>query len=113
MKLSQKLTKEQIDPFFIKWENIVSDISGMHKKKDAKAKELMGNGVVLYRNLLLHCQQEGQKPIIPLNGEERLDFIVHNPGNYAAFRQLDELFSEIKKMIAAKRVQLNRVNKDE
>lgn len=113
MKLSQKLTKEQIDPFFQKWENMAPGIFELHKQRDAGAAELMRNGLVLYQDLLIHCHEEGQKQIIPLNGEERLDFIVRNPGKFAAFRQLDELFSEMKKMIAAKRVQLNRLNHQE
>ena len=34
------------------------------------------------------------------------DFIIKNKNNYAAFRQLDELFKETKKKLARLRVQL-------
>ncbi|MDN7241080.1 hypothetical protein QWY14_04725 [Planococcus sp. N028] len=109
MKLSQKLTKEQTDPFFLNWNEKAQRISELHKRRDAQVRIEMQAGILLYKKLLEHCSDSTEKPLMPLNGEERLAFVVSSPGNYAAFRQLDELFSEMKKIIAGKRIQLKRM----
>ncbi|MGI2327035.1 YpoC family protein [Planococcus sp. YIM B11945] len=111
MKLSQKLTKEHVDPFFLEWQMLSEEISDMHKRKDKRVTERMKDGILLYQKLLLQCTDVLQgKKLMPLNGEERFAFIVSRAGNFAAYRQLNELFSEMKKIIAAKRVQLKRLD---
>lgn len=110
MKLLQKLTKEQIDPYFMEWEVKALHFAELHKRRDMAVESEMMAGIELYRALLAHClAEDNEKPLMPLNGEERLSFIVSRPGTFHAFRQLDELFSEMKKLIAAKRVQLKRI----
>ncbi|TWT01031.1 YpoC family protein [Planomicrobium sp. CPCC 101079] len=116
MKLSQKLTKEQTDPFFSKWQEMSLVISELHERREKRVKKEMESGILLYKKLLAHCldaeKDAGEKAVAPLNGEERLAFVASNPGTYAAFRQLDELFAEMKKLIAAKRIQLKRLEKE-
>lgn len=102
MKLSQKLTKESIAPYFAEWAILSEEIAAMHQNREKQAAGHMLQGIELFNRLVDHC--DGQ--IIPMNGKERLQFIVQRPGNYAAFRQLDELFSEMKKKIASKRIRL-------
>jgi hypothetical protein len=81
----------------------------LHKQRDKSVKESMEAGILLYQRLLAHCSDANpEKPLEPINGEERLSFIISHSGSYAAFRQLDELFSEMKKMIAGRRVQLKK-----
>jgi hypothetical protein len=110
VKLSQKLTKEQVDPFFKEWEEMASQLSELHKRRDANAKHKMEEGILLYKRLRAHCAGAGlESSFGPLNGEERLAFAVSRPGSFAAFRQLDELFSEMKKMVAARRIRLKRM----
>lgn len=104
MKLSQKLTKEAVEPFFNGWDSLKETIEPSFRDRDGTAQQELLNGIKLYKQLLAHCDFE----IIPLNGLERLAFIEQRPTNYAAFRQLDELFSEMKKGIASKRIQLKR-----
>jgi hypothetical protein len=115
VKLSQKLTKEQTAPFFDKWQDLALTISDLHKQRDKQVVEAMEAGIILYKKLLVHCSDTeaitGAKLLVPLNGDERLAFIIGKPGSYAAFRQLDELFSEMKKLIAGRRVQLNKSEK--
>lgn len=115
MKLSQRLTKDQIDPFFSVWEDKSNVISGLHKQRNKEVKREMEIGILLHKKLLAHCfdaeAAPGEKQLVPLNGKERLAFVEAHPGSYAAFRQLDELFMEMKKLIAGKRVQLNRMKK--
>ncbi|PSL41946.1 hypothetical protein B0H99_101193 [Planomicrobium soli] len=116
MKLSQKLTKEQTDPFFEEWRAKAAIISDLHKQRDKQAKDEMEAGILLYNKLLAHCLETGAIPgvkvLAPINGEERLAFVASQPGNFAAFRQLDELFAEMKKIIAAKRIHLKRFEQD-
>ncbi|TWT28343.1 YpoC family protein [Planomicrobium sp. CPCC 101110] len=111
MKLSLRLTKELIDPFFSEWENRSPVISELHKQRKQPKNEVEA-GILLYRKLLAHCNKpesaSNGQALMPVNGEERLAFIESNPGSFAAFRQLDELFKEMKKGIASKRVQLKR-----
>lgn len=104
MKLSQKLTKEAVEPFFNDWDSLKESIEPLFRNRSRTGQQEMLNGIRLYKQLLAHCEFE----IIPLNGPERLSFIEQRPANFAAFRQLDELFSEMKKGIASKRIQLKR-----
>lgn len=102
MTLSQKLTKESISPYFDQWEALSEEISAMHRNRQKHTGPPMHEGIELLKTLIEHC--DGQ--LIPMNGNERIQFIEQRPSNYAAFRQLDELFSEMKKKIASKRIQL-------
>jgi hypothetical protein len=107
MKLSQKLIKENIAPFFNDWAKLKEAIESSHRNRDGNGQKTMLQGIRLYKDLLQHCDFE----VVPLNGRERLAFIEQRPANFAAFRQLDELFAEMKKMIASKRIQLKRTEK--
>lgn len=107
MKLSQKLTNELIEPFFTEWAGIRESILLSHQLRDGNTEAPMLEGVGIFQQLLAHC--EGQAS--PLNCAERLTFIEQQPARFAAFRQLDELFLEMRKAIASKRVQLKREGK--
>lgn len=104
MKLSQKLTKENVEPFFIEWAKLKEAIENAHRNRDKKELDAMLRGITLYKQLLNHCDSV----IGPLNGMERLSFVEQRPANFAAFRQLDELFTEMRKLIASKRIQLRK-----
>ena len=105
MKLSQKLTKEFIDPFFTRWATLSEEIARLHALRDKQTARRMDEAIHLYKELIAHCERQ----VVPINGNERLQFIEQRPGNYAAYRQLDELFSEMKKKIASKRIQLKKM----
>ncbi|MCJ1907395.1 YpoC family protein [Planococcus ruber] len=102
MKLSQKLTKESVSPYFDQWAALAEELSSLHQKRSSGTAPLMLQGLDLLKELLAHCNGE----VIPMNGKERIQFIEQRPNNYAAFRQLDELFSEMNKKIASKRIRL-------
>ncbi|RNF40474.1 YpoC family protein [Planococcus salinus] len=105
MRLLQKLTNEQLSFFYSRWRELKPALIDSITSKDShQAGRLMQEGIQLYKELLAHCEHA----IEPLNGQERLAFIEQNRGRYAAFRQLDELFEEMKKKIASKRIQLHR-----
>lgn len=105
MKLSQKLTEENIQPFFEEWAVLKEAIEPSFRNRDKNGQAEMLQGIILYNRLLQHCNFE----IMPLNGAERLSFIEQRPANFAAFRQLDGMFTEMKKQIASKRIQLRRL----
>lgn len=104
MKSSQRLIDELIAPFYLEWDAIREQAAKSHQLRDGQAERAIQQGLHLFRNLLEHCEGEAN----PLNCSERLAFIEQQAAKYAAFRQLDELFLEMKKMIASKRTQLKR-----
>lgn len=67
----------------------------------------MTQGISVYQALLAQCIS-GEAHLEPLNNAERLAFVETNSTSYAAFRQLQELFNEMKKKIASKRASLEK-----
>ncbi|CAM5187085.1 YpoC-like domain-containing protein OS=Lysinibacillus sphaericus OX=1421 GN=LS41612_14865 PE=4 SV=1 [Lysinibacillus sphaericus] len=51
---------------------------------------------------------EAGEEVLPINGVERLTFIKTKPGQYARYRQIDELFKETKKRTARLRLQATK-----
>lgn len=104
MRLLQKLTDGSIDPFFAEWNILREQALTFHQMRNGLSEEPTLKGTEILRQLLVYCHGE----VVPLNAEERIAFIESQPATYAAFRQLDELFNEMRKMVAAKRIQLKR-----
>lgn len=112
MNLSQKLTEQHIQPFYQEWAEIEVQLSGLHKKRSKETAELLRRGIDLYQKLIHHCQDTEHEWLIePMNAKERLEFVQSNPQSYAAYRQLAELFGEMKKAIARVRIQLKRTER--
>ncbi|MGH2317633.1 YpoC family protein [Planococcus sp. SE5232] len=110
MKSSQKLTKDQLEPFFQEWNQLSTELADLHHQRNRGAKDAMQAGLKVYNSLLAHCREALQdERFEPLNGSERLSFIQASPGTYAAYRQMDELFSELKKTLARKRIERSRL----
>lgn len=105
MKSSQKLIDGLIAPFYFEWDAIREQAAKSHQIRDGHAAGTVQQGIQLFHRLMEHCEGE----VHPLNHTERLAFIEQQPAKYAAFRQLDELFLEMKKMIVSKRTQLKRL----
>jgi len=109
VKSLPKLTKEQLDPYFLEWDKVSVELADLHKRRDRRAKQVLETGLELYKQLLLHCREALEQPDFePLNGSERLSFVEGSAGTYAAYRQLAELFAELKKTVARKRIELKR-----
>ena len=105
--LQKSIEQEKISPYIISWDKLEEEIGVLFGKREQSADVLMTDGIVLYKALLEQCSTEEER-LIPLNNAERLAFIEENPANYAAFRQLQELFNEMHKKIASKRARLGR-----
>jgi len=110
----EAIQKEQIEPYFQKWDELSKEIYEAHDERNPKkAKSLMEQGIALFEELMVqasdtdiekldfHEEYEG----MPLNGMERFQFIKARPSQYACYVQLDELFKEVKKRFARLRVQ--------
>ncbi len=103
------ITKEIIDEWFGKWEKLRDEIHIAHEARSKEAALLMEKGIAHYEQLLLHSAAgeatlDDDFELYPINGKERLVFIKMKPGQYACYRQLDELFKETKKRCARLRL---------
>ena len=101
----EAISKEIIDEWYEEWEKLREQIHEAHEARSKEAALLMEQGIMHYEQLLLRSAAE--KAVIeddfelyPINGKERLAFIKMKPGQYACYRQLDELFKETKKRCA-------------
>lgn len=105
------ITKELVDAWYAEWNVLQQAIHEAHSQRDGSALPLMKQGLALFERLVvesaqtdepLHLQMEYE--LLPINGAERLQFIKMRPGQYACYRQLDELFKETKKRCARLRL---------
>lgn len=105
------LSLEVITPYFEQWEQLSKQIFEAHDQRNGEAAPLMVEGIQLFEKLVINSSITNstemlreEYEVLPVNGLERLAFIKSRPGQYACFRQLDELFKEIKKKMARLRV---------
>ncbi|SOC37621.1 YpoC family protein [Ureibacillus acetophenoni] len=109
------IQKEVVDPLFADWEQLSKQIHEAHDERNGQASDLMLKGIHLYEQLIIttsdqentEINQNEDYEVLPINGMERLSFIKARPGQYACYRQLDELFKETKKKLARLRVKKN------
>ena len=95
------IAKEKMDAWFAEWQELESKIHVAHDARNGEAKVLMEQATVLFERFV----QEAGEEVMPINGIERMAFIKAKPGQYACYRQLDELFKETKKRAARLRLQ--------
>ena len=105
------ISKEAVEAWFTKWETLREQIHVAHDARDGSAKLLMEQGIALFNAFLVETavsdEQGGDYELFPVNGKERFNFIKMKPGQYACYRQLDELFKETKKRCARLRLKAN------
>lgn len=111
------LSTEQVTQWFAQWQTLEQQIFIAHDARDSKqAKQFMLEAIALFSEFIVTNSQtdaiklEAQQvyELLPVNGNERLQFICARPAQYACYRQLDELFKETKKKIARLRIQKMR-----
>lgn len=100
----EAIAKEKIDAWFAEWTELEAKIHAAHDARNAEAKGLMEEAIVLFERLV----QEAGDEVLPINGVERLNFIKAKPSQYACYRQLDELYKETKKRAARLRLQATK-----
>lgn len=112
---NEAIQKEKVEPYFEKWNHLSEQIHHAHDQRNGDAKILMEKGIALFEQCIIDCSEieeptinvAGQYEVMPINGMERLLFIKARPGQYACYRQLDELFKELKKRLARLRIKSN------
>ncbi|WP_349291328.1 YpoC family protein [Planococcus beigongshangi] len=105
--LRKSIDKEKVSPFFDSWSSVEQEIESLLSDRKRKIETEMTQGITIYQALLAQCSF-GDTQLAPLNNVERLDFVMKNKNSYAAFRQLQELFTEMQKKIASKRAFLEK-----
>ncbi|MFJ7933479.1 YpoC family protein [Sporosarcina sp. NPDC096371] len=104
---TNRINKEQLMPYFEKWESMRGSIEGFYQQKDHHAVEWMREAITNYHELL-ECggkefdDRKGKLEylLLPLNGEERFEFVKDKIASHYAYVQLDALFTETKKKVA-------------
>lgn len=106
--------KEQINAVLQQWSAVKDQIQSAYKQKDIEeVHSHMLLAIELYQKLLVEASETDvfdaaelkNYEVLPLNGDERFQFIVTQTSHYAAYRQLNELFEETRKKIARLRIQ--------
>lgn len=109
----EQLQKEHVDAWFAAWEQMEQDIRALHTARDKSVSDTMREAIRHYEQFILQASHTTNTAIeathtydcMPINGTERFLFIQAKPGQYACYRQLDELFKETKKRMARLRIQ--------
>lgn len=107
----EQITKEQVDAWIDTWEQLNTEIHAAHERRDGSAHDLMLKGIELFQTFIVNGSETNETfstaseyELMPINGMERFQFIIARPGQYACYRQLDELFKETKKRCARLRL---------
>ncbi|REB09924.1 hypothetical protein DVB69_03715 [Sporosarcina sp. BI001-red] len=98
------VTKDQIMPYFDKWESLKPEIQQLYDLKQPNASEWMIIAIANYEELLQACAPVGgsdrRTKMEPLNGEERLQFIKDKLISPFALIQLSLLYTELRKKVS-------------
>ena len=99
--------KSNLAPFLKKWDSIKDEIESEYSEKSKQAVVLMKTAIENYTELLEYGGKElnertGKEKyiLLPLNGEERFEFIKARIKSHYAFVQLEALYSESRKKAA-------------
>lgn len=107
-----QISKELVDAWVAQWEILNEAIFTAHERRDGSAKLLMEQGIELFEQFVVTSSISTSEvmlaaeeyEVMPINGMERFQFIKAKPGQYACYRQLDELVKETKKRCARLRL---------
>ena len=110
--IKEQISKERVDAWYEAWETLNEEIHQAHDRRDGSATALMEQGIELFERFIIEgsstsidqIDENATFELMPINGNERFQFIKKKPGQYACYRQLDELFKETKKRCARLRL---------
>lgn len=98
------ISKEAVDAWYEQWEILREAIHAAHERRDGSALQFMQQGIEHFENFIENSSvpvakfsEQNDYELMPINGMERFQFIKMRPGQYACYRQLDELYKETKK----------------
>ncbi|WP_203246489.1 YpoC family protein [Sporosarcina beigongshangi] len=109
---NQHFDKERFTPYFDYWQQMRDEIEVCYGEKNRRAVELMQAAIANYSKLLelggmVSDERKGEAvfALLPLNGEERFEFVKDKIASHYAFVQLDALMTETKKKVARLAIQ--------
>lgn len=108
--IKDEISKDKVDAWLEKWQDISPAIHEAHDRRDKTAATFMESGIELFEQFIAKVSgvtalnEQEEYEVLPLNAMERIAFIKRKPGQYACYRQLDELFTETKKRCARLRL---------
>ena len=109
---NNQFDKELFIPYFEQWQQVRDDIEALYNQKDRQAVELMKTAIANYSELLelggmAFDDRKGKDVfvLLPLNGEERFEFVQAKISSHYAFVQLDALVTETRKKVARLAIQ--------
>ena len=109
--IKEAISKEAVDTWYEQWEAQRELIHAAHDRRDKTVTQLMEAGIEHFEQFLLAASEgnatidsSAEYELLPINGMERLQFVKLRPGQYACYRQLDELYKETKKRCARLRL---------
>lgn len=99
--------RDNLAPYFKKWDSVKTEIESLYNEKDKQVVILMKIAIDNYMELLDYGGKElndrtGKEKhiLLPLNGEERFEFINKRIKSHYAYIQLEALYTETKKKSA-------------
>ena len=102
-----RFSKELLAPYFEKWDLVKEKIEKLYSLNDKEAITFMELAIRDYAQLLEYGGSELNKRtgkidalLLPLNGEERFQFVKDRIASHYAHIQLDALYTETKKKAA-------------
>ncbi len=105
MTLSRKSIDFATAPYFEKWKELAIDLHGCLTERKEDCRSLVESGHHLYKDLQsLLAKMFGENRPAPLNEEDRLAFVMNSRSTHAAYRQLEQLFAELKKKVAREKI---------
>jgi len=103
----ERFSKEQLAIHFQKWDAVKEEIESLYHNKEKEVISLMETAILNYEELLEYGgsgfnKRSGQveRFLLPLNGDERLEFVKERIASHYAHIQLDALYTETKKKAA-------------
>lgn len=107
----EAISKAVVDAWYDDWETMREAIHKAHERRDGSAQQFMVEGIEHFEKFIVGSSitetpfsVQSEYELMPINGMERLLFIKARPGQYACYRQLDELYKETKKRCARLRM---------
>lgn len=101
------LARELLTPHFEKWDSVKEKIEKLYRERDKEAVKLMEVAINDYTSLLEYGGKEinnrtGKEKyiLLPLNGDERFNFIKERINSHYSYVQLDALYDETRKKAA-------------
>jgi hypothetical protein len=120
-ELDLEASEENISIFLAKWDQVRPELETLYRNRDQKSTlQLMKKGISYFIQFLYWSndrQVNSKEPIpftvlelTPVNLEERLTYILSRPNLFHSYRQLSELFTEQKKLVAKKNIVKKRLS---